>query len=141
VPRLEEPLGVRLLNCTTRHVSLTEAGTAYYHHCARILSEAEAAEQAASALHREPRGTLSISAPDGFGWMHVAPAVPDLPKRYPGLSVGITSSHKDANLVEERGSIWRSVLAYSKIRPLLYASSRTSGAVRTWYYNPAAPGS
>ena len=39
--------------------------------------------------------------PDGFGWMHVAPAVPDFPKRYPGLSVGITSSHKDTNLVVE----------------------------------------
>jgi len=101
VQRLEERLGVRLLNRTTRHVSLTEAGTAYYHHCARILSEAEAAEQAASALQREPRGTLSISAPDGFGWMHVAPAVPDFLKRYPGLSVDITSSHKHVNLAEE----------------------------------------
>src|SRR5262249_14279909 len=101
VQRLEERLGVRLLNRTTRHVSLTEAGTAYYHHCARILSEAEAAEQAASSLQREPRGTLSISAPDGFGWMHVAPAVPDFLKRYPGLSVDITSSHKNVNLAEE----------------------------------------
>ena len=64
VQRLEERLGVRLLTRTTRRLSLTEAGAAYYRHCARILAEAEAAEQAASALQREPRGTLRISAPD-----------------------------------------------------------------------------
>jgi DNA-binding transcriptional LysR family regulator len=63
VQRLEERLGVRLLNRTTRRLSLTEAGAAYYRHCARILAEAEAAEQAANALQREPRGTLRISAP------------------------------------------------------------------------------
>ena len=101
VQRLEERLGVRLLNRTTRQISLTEAGNAYYRHCAGILSEAEAAEQAASALQREPRGTLRISAPDSFGWMHVAPAVPDFLKRYPGLSVDITLSPKHVNLVEE----------------------------------------
>jgi DNA-binding transcriptional LysR family regulator len=50
VQRLEERLGIRLLNRTTRRLSLTEAGAAYYRHCARILVEAEAAEQAASAL-------------------------------------------------------------------------------------------
>ena len=101
VQRLETRLGVRLLNRTTRQISLTEAGTAYYRHCARILIEAEAADQAASALQREPRGTLRISAPDSFGWMHVAPAVPDFLKRYPGLSVDITLSSKHVNLVEE----------------------------------------
>ena len=61
VQRLEARLGTRLLNRTTRRLSLTEAGAAYYRHCARILVEAEAAEQAASALQREPRGTLRIS--------------------------------------------------------------------------------
>src|SRR5690349_18571848 len=65
--RLEQRLGIRLLNRTTRRLSVTEAGAAYYRHCARILAEAEAAEQAASALQREPRGTLRISAPDSFG--------------------------------------------------------------------------
>lgn len=101
VQRLEERLGIRLLNRTTRRLSVTEAGAAYYRHCARILAEAEAAEQVASALQREPRGTLRMSAPDSFGWMHVAPAVPDFLKRYPELSVDITLSPAHVNLVDE----------------------------------------
>lgn len=101
VQRLEERLGIRLLNRTTRSLSLTEAGTAYYRHCARILAEAEAAEQAAGALQREPRGTLRISAPDSFGWMHVAPAVPAFLERYPGLSIDIAASPAHVNLVDE----------------------------------------
>jgi DNA-binding transcriptional LysR family regulator len=101
VQRLEERLGVRLLNRTTRRLSVTEAGAAYYRHCARILAEAEAAEQAASALQREPRGTLRISAPSSFGWMHVAPAVPAFLKRYPDLAVDIALSPTHVNLVDE----------------------------------------
>src|SRR5882724_8043735 len=101
VQRLEERLGVRLLNRTTRRLSMTEAGLAYYRHCARILAEAEAAEQAAGALQREPRGTLRISAPDSFGWMHVAPAVPAFLKRYPEVAVDITLSAAHVNLVDE----------------------------------------
>jgi DNA-binding transcriptional LysR family regulator len=101
VQRLEERLGIRLLNRTTRRLSMTEAGAAYYRHCARILAEAEAAEQAASALQREPRGTLRISAPDSFGWMHVAPVVPDFLRRYPELSVDIALSPVHVSLVDE----------------------------------------
>jgi hypothetical protein len=74
---LRSALGIRLLNRTTRRVSVTEAGAAYYRHCARILAEAEAAEQASSALQCEPRGT---------------PAVPAFLKRYPDLAVDITLS-------------------------------------------------
>jgi len=101
VQRLEARLGIRLLNRTTRRLSVTEAGAAYYRHCARILTEAEAAEQVASALQREPRGALRISAPDSFGWMHVAPAVPAFLQRYPELSVDITLSPAHVNLVDE----------------------------------------
>jgi len=101
VQRLEERLGTRLLNRSTRRLSLTEAGATYFRHCARILAEAEAAEQAATVLQREPRGTLRISAPDSFGSMHVAPAVPRFLKRYPDLAVDITLSPKHVNLVDE----------------------------------------
>jgi DNA-binding transcriptional LysR family regulator len=101
VQRLEERLGVRLLNRTTRRLSVTEAGAAYYRHCTRILAEAEAAEQAASALQREPRGTLRISAPDTFGWMHVAPAVPAFLRRYPDLGVDISLSPAHVDLLDE----------------------------------------
>src|SRR5438876_3052112 len=59
VQRLEERLGVRLLNRTTRRLSLSEAGSAYYRHCARILAEAEAAEQAA----RSEEHTSELQSP------------------------------------------------------------------------------
>jgi DNA-binding transcriptional LysR family regulator len=85
VQRLEERLGTRLLNRTTRRLSLTEA---------------EAAEQAAGALQREPRGTLRISAPDSFGWMHVAPAMLAFLKRYPDLGLDISLSSAHVDLVE-----------------------------------------
>jgi DNA-binding transcriptional LysR family regulator len=101
VQRLEERLGVRLLNRTTRRLSLTEAGAAYHRHCTRIIAEAEAGEQAAGALQREPRGMLRISAPDSFGWMHVAPAVPAFLKRYPGLAIDINLSLAYADLIDE----------------------------------------
>ncbi|WGS17510.1 MULTISPECIES: LysR family transcriptional regulator [unclassified Bradyrhizobium] len=101
VQRLENRLGVRLLNRTTRRVSLTEAGAAYYRHCIRILAEAEAAEQAAAALQHQPRGTLRISAPDSFGWMHVAPALSGFLRRYSELAVHITLSPAHVNLVDE----------------------------------------
>jgi DNA-binding transcriptional LysR family regulator len=101
VQRLEERLGVRLLHRTTRRISLTEAGAAYYRHCARIVAEAESAEQAARALQREPRGMLSISAPDTFGPMHVAPAIPDFLARFPDLAIDISLSPRHVDLVQE----------------------------------------
>ena len=99
VQRLEERLGVRLLQRTTRKVAATEAGLAYYRRCARILAEAEAGEQEALALHREPRGTLRISAPDTFGWMHIAPALKEFLAGHPGLSVDLSLSSAHVDLV------------------------------------------
>ncbi len=67
VKRLEDRLGARLMNRTTRRLSLTEVGAAYYEHCARALAEVEAAELAVTRLHAEPRGTLRVNVPMSFG--------------------------------------------------------------------------
>jgi DNA-binding transcriptional LysR family regulator len=101
VQRLEERLGVQLLHRTTRRVATTEAGRAYHQYCVRILADAEAAELAASALHREPRGTLRISAPDAFGWMHVAPAIPSFRARFSELAIDLRLEERHVNLVDE----------------------------------------
>lgn len=101
VQRLEERLGLALLRRTTRRVSLTEAGTTYQRHCLAILAEAEAAEQAAMALHREPRGTLRIAAPDTFGWMHVAPALSGFRERFPEVSIELRLDERHVNLLDE----------------------------------------
>ena len=63
IARLEDRLGVRLLNRTTRRLSLSEAGEAFYAGCRRMVSEAEAAEQAVTHLAAAPRGTLRVNAP------------------------------------------------------------------------------
>ncbi|MBZ0325934.1 MAG: LysR family transcriptional regulator, partial [Alphaproteobacteria bacterium] len=81
--RLERRLGARLLNRTTRRLSLTEEGAAYYARCQRILAEIEAAEAAIARLHGEPRGTLRVNAPMSFGLLHLSPAIPDFLARYP----------------------------------------------------------
>jgi len=102
VRRLEERLGIQLLHRTTRRVATTEAGRTYHQYCVRILADAEAAEQAASALHLEPRGTLRISAPDTFGWMHVAPAIPAFRDRFPDIAIDLRLEERHVNLVDER---------------------------------------
>ena len=103
---------------------MTDAGTAYYRHCTRILAEADAAEQAAIALQREPRGTLRISAPDTFGWMHVAPAIPSFLARYSDLSIDIALSEKHVDIVDEGldlairiGALTDSALVVRKLAP------------------------
>ena len=65
---LEDRLGVRLLNRTTRRVSLTEVGSAYYERCKRILADVDEAEIAVSQAHSAPRGLLKVTAPT-TAWM------------------------------------------------------------------------
>ncbi|MEE8189064.1 MAG: LysR family transcriptional regulator [Kiloniellales bacterium] len=101
VSRLEEALGVRLLNRTTRRLSLTEAGAAYYEGCQRVVAEAEAAEQAVTQLAAAPRGRLRVNAPMSFGVRRVGPALPDFMARYPELSVEMTLNDRFVDLVEE----------------------------------------
>ena len=102
VSRLEHSLGVRLLNRTTRRLSLTDAGHAVFEHCARISKEAEASELIASSFAAEPRGVLRLSCPNAFGRMHVAPALPELLRRHPALSVELVLTDRLVDLVTER---------------------------------------
>src|SRR5208282_3886584 len=74
VKELEERLGVRLLNRTTRKVSLTETGRAYYERCTRLLADLEETEQAVSDMHTAPRGELRVNATPGFGILELAVA-------------------------------------------------------------------
>jgi DNA-binding transcriptional LysR family regulator len=98
---LEDRLGARLLNRTTRRLALTEVGRAFYERCARIVAEAEDAELAVSRLQAAPRGTLRINAPVSFGVLHLAPALPDFMQRYPELRVEIDLADRTVDLIEE----------------------------------------
>jgi DNA-binding transcriptional LysR family regulator len=101
VIQLEESLGARLLNRTTRRVSVTEVGEAYYARCKRVLAEVEEADLLVEQLHSEPRGILKVSAPMSFGVSHVGPAVSDFLSEYGDLSVSLTLNDRFTDLIEE----------------------------------------
>ena len=101
ITKLERELGVRLLNRSTRGLSLTEVGAAFYEHCRRIIEEAEEATQLVTQLHSEPRGVLKVSTSVAFGTLHIAPALPEFLARYPDLGVDMTITDRLVDLVEE----------------------------------------
>jgi DNA-binding transcriptional LysR family regulator len=101
VLNLEKELGVQLLNRSTRRVSLTETGLAFYERCLSILAALEEAELAVSRLHKEPKGTLKINAPMSFGMLHLAPAIADFMLKYPEIRVQLTLNDRFIDPIEE----------------------------------------
>jgi len=101
IARLEDRLGVRLLNRTTRKLSPTEAGIAFYERAATIVGSIEEAERAVTALHATPQGTLRINAPMSFGIRHVSPALPDFLATYPDITIDLTLNDRIVDLVDE----------------------------------------
>lgn len=102
VRRLEERLGIRLLNRTTRRIALTEAGRACYRHSARMVAEAEAAAHSAALLHEERRGALRVAAPTTFAPMHIVPALPAFLAQHPQLSIELSLAAEAVDLIEGR---------------------------------------
>ncbi len=100
VSALEESLAVKLLNRSTRRLSLTEAGTLFYEHCARIVQEAELAEQHLSETQAEPAGTVKVTASPAFAVRHVLPALTDFYRQYPKIRVQLSCSNRLVELGE-----------------------------------------
>jgi DNA-binding transcriptional LysR family regulator len=101
IAALEESLGARLLQRTTRSVALTDAGTRYLERARRILADVEEAEGSVQDERARPSGRLVISAPIGFGRLHVSPVVSEYLKRYPEVSCDLRLSDRMINLVED----------------------------------------
>ncbi|MBP2299318.1 LysR family transcriptional regulator [Azospirillum picis] len=101
IGELENRLGARLLNRTTRKLSLTEVGQAYYERCTRILADLEEAEQAVADLHAAPRGRLRLNAPVSFGILHLAPAVAEFLERYPAIEIDMDLNDRYVDLIDE----------------------------------------
>lgn len=101
VKQLEEHLGVRLLNRTTRRLSVTEVGEAYYQRCQQVLDDIEELELSASDEHTVPRGRLLVSAPTTFGEFYLARAVARYQEEYPEVSVELALSDRFVNIVDE----------------------------------------
>ncbi|GGC57632.1 LysR family transcriptional regulator [Undibacterium terreum] len=101
IDALEEKIGAPLLNRSTRKVTLTEAGRAYYEKAVKILSDLEEADNTAAARSSEPAGLLRISAPVTFTNLHIAPLLPELTRLYPRLEFDMRLSDATVNLVDE----------------------------------------
>jgi DNA-binding transcriptional LysR family regulator len=101
VAALEERLGARLLQRTTRSVTLTDAGTRYLERARRILADVEEAERAAESERTRPSGRLVVSAPVGFGRLHVSPVMSAYLKRYPDVAGELRLEDRIVSLVED----------------------------------------
>ena len=127
VAQLEAHLGVRLLNRTTRRLSLTQAGNDFYQRAVQVLTLVEQAERAAAQEAAEPRGVLRINTSVTFGHRHLGDAVRAYLERYPKMKVDLTLNDRMVDLVEEGFDL--AVRIARKIDPGLVA--RPLARVRT----------
>lgn len=99
--QLEERLGVRLLNRTTRRISLTNEGEVYFGNAQRILSDIDEMERLVSSSRAAPKGLLRVNAPLGFGRSYIGPAISAFTKTYPDVEVQLHLTDRPVNLPDE----------------------------------------
>jgi DNA-binding transcriptional LysR family regulator len=134
IARLEQRLGVRLFQRTTRSQTLTADGEAYYERCVRALAELDAADAALDSGRREPTGRLRVTCPVMFGRRCVAPVLVALVDKYPRLSVEMSFSDRVVDLVEEGVDL---AVRIGELTNSDNLTARRLGTVRTAIY--AAP--
>ncbi|KAA0961756.1 LysR family transcriptional regulator [Pseudomonas sp. ANT_H12B] len=101
IKQLEAHLGVQLLQRTTRQLSLTLDGAAYYPRCVRLLADLEETEAVFSAARHNPKGLLRMDMPSGIGRLIVIPALPDFTARYPLIELEIGLNDQPVDLIRE----------------------------------------
>lgn len=101
IQSLETSLAVKLLHRTTRHVSVTADGAAYYERCLRILSDVREAEESLSRTRLSPSGRLRVDAPTGLASEIIVPALPRFFELYPDIQLELGCSDRPVDLVEE----------------------------------------
>ncbi len=105
VTRLEDRLGVRLLNRTTRRLALTPEGEAYFHRAQRILADIAEAENEVARFRSQPRGLLRVNVGTAFGMHQLVPALPDFLARHPEMQVELTITDRVVDLIEEGADV------------------------------------
>ena len=125
VSKLEEQLNTRLLNRTTRKVSLTEAGSHYFGHAQQILLSIDDMESKLGGLQQNPKGVLRISAPVSFALKHMAKLITDFQIHYPLVKVDLQLTDRKVDIVEEGfdvalriGQLKSSSLIAKKVAPI-----------------------
>lgn len=101
VAQLEESLGVRLFQRTTRQVTLTETGRAYYARCKPLIEELDELEAVTQDIHTSPSGELKISAPTSFSELHLMGVVSAFTAEYPDVSINLMLSDHTVDIIEE----------------------------------------
>ena len=102
VSALERSLSVKLLNRSTRKLSLTEAGAVFYDHCARIVQEAEIAEQQVIRTQSEPAGLVSVTTIQPFAVRYLMPMLAEFYRKYPKIRIKLSCSNHALELGDER---------------------------------------
>ncbi|MBC3765203.1 LysR substrate-binding domain-containing protein [Neptunicella marina] len=97
---LEERLGVKLLNRTTRKVALTEAGQAYFQQCRLLIEGLEQAELSVTQMQSEPKGELRVTAPATYGEQHIAPLLNQFLQQYPQVKIDLILSNQKLDLID-----------------------------------------
>lgn len=101
IGRLEDRLGVRLIHRTTRKLSLTEEGDAFFQRAVRILADIDEAELAVSSLHATPRGILRVNTGVAFGKHIIGPLIPEFLERYSDVNIEMSMTDSLIDLVED----------------------------------------
>jgi DNA-binding transcriptional LysR family regulator len=101
IARLEDRLGVRLLNRTTRSVIPTDIGRVYYERCRQIIADARDAERGITESHAKPQGLLNISAPVSFGLAYLNDVLPEFLADYPEITLNVEMSDRLVDVIAE----------------------------------------
>jgi DNA-binding transcriptional LysR family regulator len=101
IQKLEEHLGTRLLNRTTRRLSLTETGRAFYERSTQIMTDVAEAEQVAGQMTRTPQGVLRVTIPLSYGQHRLATIIGDYTQAYPKVQLDISLSDRKVDLIED----------------------------------------
>lgn len=134
VNSIEERLGTRLLNRTTRRQSLTELGQQYYERCKIVLAEVDAADAIAHVQAAAPRGRLRINAPVTFGTYSLMPVISRYLEAYPDVQVDLTLNDRLVDVIEEGyeaviriGTLADSSLMSRRLQPYLLIACAAPG--------------
>jgi DNA-binding transcriptional LysR family regulator len=124
--QLEKRLGVRLLNRTTRRISVTHEGELYLATGARLLAELQELEQSVSSSRAVPKGLLRVNATFGFGRRHIAPAIVEFARRFPEVEVQLELTDRSVNLADKAFDIgiWFGTIPDSRLVARRIVSNR-----------------
>ena len=138
IQRMEAALGVRLLNRSTRNVSVTPDGAAYYEHCRAILAQVREAEETLAHRHAAPGGRLRVEVPTLMARLVIVPALPGFFARYPNIELELGCSERRSDLIEDgidcavwSGEIEDSSLIARSVGQLFFATCAAPGYLAT----------